>query len=631
MTSEETSKLDSVTKVDLSNASMLCLMLKYYRYNMRTINFWLDKLVFPTETMQFPRRLVANSWHLADNARNNVIGFSGTNDNKILLPLQVTQSAQDIPQLEATNGKMLATFLSKSTVTCLEQEKDIAEAVLSVAVSSKCSALIDVGALMAGLSNKEVAERVCILLKTAGSKLKGAVFFDNSKNAWSFRSDTGRVWHLDSSPVQEQEAFVYFDESRCRGADMKLSPDAVAALTIGPGICKDKLMQAAFRMRQLTRDQSLNLLIPVEVRTKVVSFTSCSSETLRPKHILDWVLMNTVEWTTGSLAEWAHQGSYFCTTKRNPNLRLMDENLDLSDMYALPFTRTSVSKIVVQQQKWFRKRCQNDNSVLSDLMQQISNRAYKFGQEIFTHGSNCDEECERELENERELEREAERQIPRQVPVNEKNWDYSSIFEADSPQNLPSNVGVVSLKSVCLKLSCQFQHILWDDDIYVTRNFFHTVHDLISMKTVESDLAHFLRPIDAAMYFEKSRMLLLLSEREADSILELFWQKQSVKQHVKSTDVFFVHLSFLKSALGKICESPLSLQIPGQIFLHSQLAPSRLPVSDSLLSRYAVVFYLDSKLYMYNIVYCIKIEKRNSFTVSIFENENLLSVDTNTP
>ena len=36
---------------------------------------------------------------------------------------------------------------------------------------------------------------------------------------------------------------------------MKLQPRARAAITVGPGCCKDKLMQAAGRMRQLDRGQ----------------------------------------------------------------------------------------------------------------------------------------------------------------------------------------------------------------------------------------------------------------------------------------------------------------------------------------------------------------------------------------
>lgn len=46
---------------------------------------------------------------------------------------------------------------------------------------------------------------------------------------------------------------------------MKLKPDAKALLTLGPGMCRDKLMQAAMRIRQLEHDQTLVLIAAPEV------------------------------------------------------------------------------------------------------------------------------------------------------------------------------------------------------------------------------------------------------------------------------------------------------------------------------------------------------------------------------
>jgi hypothetical protein len=46
---------------------------------------------------------------------------------------------------------------------------------------------------------------------------------------------------------------------------MKLKGDAKALLTLGPGMCRDKLMQAAMRMRQLEQSQSLILVATSEV------------------------------------------------------------------------------------------------------------------------------------------------------------------------------------------------------------------------------------------------------------------------------------------------------------------------------------------------------------------------------
>jgi hypothetical protein len=74
---------------------------------------------------------------------------------------------------------------------------------------------------------------------------------------------------LQLSPIKPRDAFVYFDDSRCRGADLKLSPGAVALLTVGVKMCKDKLMQAAGRMRALGKGQKVQLLGGEDIAERV--------------------------------------------------------------------------------------------------------------------------------------------------------------------------------------------------------------------------------------------------------------------------------------------------------------------------------------------------------------------------
>jgi hypothetical protein len=109
------SAVDDVAKVDTSNAVQVQRLYSAFSHNMATVNFWLRFVVFPAETNQYPQRLVANSWHLAEGSR--VVGFSGTNDNHRLLPLQVHQAQLEEPMLQATNGKMLHVIL-KHTKGC---------------------------------------------------------------------------------------------------------------------------------------------------------------------------------------------------------------------------------------------------------------------------------------------------------------------------------------------------------------------------------------------------------------------------------------------------------------------------------------------------------------------------------
>eukprot|EP00966_Prymnesium_polylepis_P200686 4650253-Prymnesium_polylepis.1 len=95
-----------VDQIDPQNHTQAKLLYEYFRFNELAINFWLNHCVFPQESMQHPQKLVANAWHLVANPRYvhseldgcddahgataaTVHGFSGTNDNHRMLPLQV--------------------------------------------------------------------------------------------------------------------------------------------------------------------------------------------------------------------------------------------------------------------------------------------------------------------------------------------------------------------------------------------------------------------------------------------------------------------------------------------------------------------------------------------------------------
>jgi hypothetical protein len=116
--------VDDVRKLDTSNRLQMELMHQHFSHNMAAVDFWLNSCVFPTETQQYPQRLVANAWNLADNQGGQVVGFSGTNDNHRLLPLQVRQHLKvDEATLRATNGKMLSIILDNPQYDTLAQEQ----------------------------------------------------------------------------------------------------------------------------------------------------------------------------------------------------------------------------------------------------------------------------------------------------------------------------------------------------------------------------------------------------------------------------------------------------------------------------------------------------------------------------
>jgi hypothetical protein len=118
--SEDLPKLDSVCKLDPTNAQQLERLHKYFSHNMAAVDFWLSFCVLPVETGQYPQRLACSAWDLADNPSGRVVGFSGRNDNHRLLPLQVQQAPVQEAALAATNGKMLDMLLQTAQYSTLE-------------------------------------------------------------------------------------------------------------------------------------------------------------------------------------------------------------------------------------------------------------------------------------------------------------------------------------------------------------------------------------------------------------------------------------------------------------------------------------------------------------------------------
>ena len=376
---------------------------------------------------------------------------------------------------------------------------------------------------MAGLSNEEVATKVIELLPQS-SRLQGAIYFSSQLATWLVRSRQGRTWPQSSSPIHEKDCFVYFDESRCRGADMKLLPNAEAVLTIGPKMGKSKLMQAAGRMRKLDRGQRLLFAVPPELVPKIMERNDVLTG-LSSLHLLKWVLCNTANAIAAGLPEFSIQASHFCMTKDNPAARLLDENLELADLYGSAFGEERVDDVVKRTIERDIKRCnslQVQYSTVDGTRQAIESLGRRYGSDLRVLSTGVEEECERELENERELDREVERQMPKHEPVSPTRWNFETILKASRPTEL-RDAGVMALQdAINAYLDKLLAAIQWAQcSIFVTKAYMVTVADSQGLQL--KDQSEYMRPPDAIVVFPNGDVL-LLSEWEADEVLPLLWK-----------------------------------------------------------------------------------------------------------
>uniref|UniRef100_A0A7R9V0Q8 ubiquitinyl hydrolase 1 n=1 Tax=Chlamydomonas euryale TaxID=1486919 RepID=A0A7R9V0Q8_9CHLO len=546
--------LDKAEKLDPENARQLELLHKYFSHNMATVDFWLTFCVLPAETRQYSQRLTANSWHLADSMLpistngssddssttdgnsisgpdRTVVGFSGTNDNHRLLPLMVKQAHVMEPHLMGTNGKMLDVVLRDthgfSTLQVGDgsgERKPLWQRLLDLAVDLNMHALVDCGALLAGPSNKGAA--AYLLTKLDSSTFKGVCYYDSHHRQWMISEPQGRCQPRGSSPVAEADAFVLYDEARCRGADLQLQPNAVGLLSLGPATCKDKLMQAAGRLRLLGRGQTLQMVASSEVTAKIQRLANANQHAEpSTQAALRWVMHNTVQATLHGITQWSRQGLFFATTKGYPDRVLTDEVMDLHAMYEASCHVQPVSKLVKLQAGSARKRVTGSGpfaSRMSSLVDDIVSSSAEHGKGHSCVSFAADEECEREVEREEEEEEEVERQVPRMKPATEIDWEYDALLRVRSPDELPKSAGVMRLEEglVYMFRACaSLTAIPWPKSMSCTTNFLCSVHG------THAKQMEYQRSVRALVLFHDGSVL-LVSEREADAILELLWTPQ---------------------------------------------------------------------------------------------------------
>ncbi|EGZ11162.1 hypothetical protein PHYSODRAFT_337908 [Phytophthora sojae] len=472
---EEQKALCDVHHVSLADARQFETLCRVYKFCMGAINFYLNTCVFPKTPSMAQRE-------------PNETSLLGTNGKMIDKILQVTHSYEVRPSPQ------------RATLPW--------QSVLRFATDKGAQALIDTGALLAGVMNNDAAE---FLLRLADFRFAGVTYYDSREehNCWMIAYKARQIQvPLKKASMLERETFVIFDEARSRGSDMKLLPDAAAVLTLGPKLTKDKFMQGAGRMRQLGCNQTLWVVSFDEVAQSILQ--TCGQRALSrvsAVDVLNWIMDNTKTEAIRGLLEWAGNGIHFRKTQLDAGKELVDENWSLEELYQGDLHADKIAQVIKLKAH-------------SDFKDSI------------------DELCERELQVEEEVQQEREVQVMICTAAREKAWPYRKILRAQSVEDLN---GVVQ--------------------VFGTENFFATV---TARKGLDR-MNEFLRVIDVVLIF-KNGQALLVSECEADHILELLWAKRGDSRACSfsfHTKIRAAHLA-LGSCLG--LELPLLPIIACQVY-----------------------------------------------------------------
>ncbi|KAJ6170960.1 hypothetical protein N7470_000027 [Penicillium chermesinum] len=220
------------------------------RFSKAAVDYFLAHVVFPREMKEFPEKLSASGWDIGELKKNPAVGFSGTNDSRQTLPLSVEQL--DRPEQNHTNALVLEHLLraenSAVDIPARGGEGNTDAQVLLKLVTRldrSTRVILDVGAQVLELSNLEVA-KTWLAMVPHDDHARAVVFVDDQHNICVV-DRSGRVEALQTSPFARQmdACLVFLDEAHTRGIDLKLPVHYRAAVTLGMGITKDKLVQGS--------------------------------------------------------------------------------------------------------------------------------------------------------------------------------------------------------------------------------------------------------------------------------------------------------------------------------------------------------------------------------------------------
>ncbi|KAI8664160.1 hypothetical protein NCS55_00923800 [Fusarium keratoplasticum] len=414
--------------LDMDDEVQMDELWQLLRFDRNVLNYFLNNFAFPQHAKQFSVKLQASGWDIPllsnkSSSKNLTTGFSGTNDNKRILPHTIKQD--DLPSLVQTNAEVLSYLLEPRNQRFYEAAdrsgKHLTETgLLELLRKAGIKILIDAGAYILEMENHDLASAWLEIFPEA----QGAVYFDHQSRIMVRARFQKAAVPLLASPFADnlENCVVYIDEAHTRGTDLKLPVSARAAVTLGLGQTKDHTVQAAMRLRQLGSTQSVAFVAPPEVYQSILRLRSAYNG-IFTKHlpvtsedVVHWLLEQSCAASENMMPLHLAQGFDFCRRtnalwkgldhihkkeSRNQLLRSIQlrEDQTLEQLYgARQLDSTEFSQLDFQRLVDFRKQLSQQRAESSSSGKAVHSSAF--------------EEVEQEREVEFEVEQVREKQKP---------------------------------------------------------------------------------------------------------------------------------------------------------------------------------------------------------------------------
>ncbi|RDA87621.1 hypothetical protein CP532_3820 [Ophiocordyceps camponoti-leonardi (nom. inval.)] len=564
----------------------------HLRYSKGAIDYFLSNMVFAKESREFPHKLSASGWDLGKAKTNPMTGFSGTNDSRYVLPLDVTQL--ELPEQQHTNALVLEHLLRPENSIELVPQRGGRSAfdsetllAMMARMTENTRVVLDVGAQIIDLSNREFA-RQWLLQHRDDDRTQAVIFFSDFDELLVL-DKSGKVEELQISPFATQldQCLVFLDEAHTRGTDLKLPANYRAAVTLGANLTKDRLVQACMRMRKLGKGQSVVFCIPWEVEHKILRQQGRKPplmSTLAVSDVLCWAIGETLLDLRRTVPLWLTQGSRFHKQKAGWDAYPEDMAIGRSRRkWAKSFLENEAQTLNVQYQPGL------SHTSLASLLQPVEEktrellrrRCEDFDLVQLQRASALQEEQERELSP--EIERVKQVELPQ--PVKAEAHAISpgvqslilggSISDA-SPQRLKPAFHALGGTSAANYLDVtEFPNLVW-----VTDDFARTVQTA-QVKGNRSDL--FQRCVQWVLTTTTAQdgvvNMVLISPYEAQELLPAIEKSKFVTLHLYSPRKSLEMQSLDRLDLYTIPQREDNPEIPREVIAQLNLFAGQLYLS----------------------------------------------------
>ncbi|KAF8326320.1 uncharacterized protein EI90DRAFT_3156603 [Cantharellus anzutake] len=498
--------------------------------NQETINFFLSRVVFPREAKAFPQKLSTSGWDIAERRQHVTTGFSGTNDNRYLLPTSIRQA--DIPAQLSTNAKVLNLMLQPENNYRTAASSKFLDLVIKE--TPQIRVLLDVGAQMLEYSNKGLAS--IWLSQIPEGDVDAAIFFSEDDEIHVIKRD-GETEPFTSSSYRRRldRCLVYLDDSHTRGTDLKLPIDYRAAVTLGRKVTKDRLVQGellieiqlhqprqrrmysgCMRMRRLGQGQSVIFLAPPDVDRAIRKVSAKEDgERITAYDVLSWSISETCASLQRHSCHWREQGIHYIDRRcaweefwssgaseasKLERYWLQPESKSLEEMYEASPSSEQLER-------------EPPHHPGADC-REIEQRSRVFLSPTDNEVVRMEEEQEREVTHELERERQIERP-PALLPASHiLHPDVVSFVRSGqiSPDTSPAFIPLFSSVSI-LPRSFQ-QGAKWSNDLFATRDFTSTIQGTNVQENIE-----FLRPVNWIPSSTRNSTLVVCSPFEVNKLI----------------------------------------------------------------------------------------------------------------